>query len=110
MYFQMGPQIAFLRGCEITLVAFVRLFSTLYSQMCSQMACVRGVIFTLVAFLTPSIVIKVIFVKIDIHQFLHFDAFAFTTSVQLIQERENLIKDIFKAFASNFSWRIPAYI
>ena len=64
----------------------------------------------MIAFLTRSIAIKVIFAKIHIHQFLHFDASAFTTSVQLIKKEDNLIKDIFKAFASNFCWRIPVYI
>ena len=36
--FQMSPQIDCLRGCKVTLVAFVWLFSTVNFQMCPQMA------------------------------------------------------------------------
>ena len=49
MCFQMLPQIAYLRGCGVTLVAFV-LFSTVRFQMSLQVACIRGRIVTLVAF------------------------------------------------------------
>ena len=49
MCFQMLPQIAFLRGCGVTLVAFA-LFSTVRFEMSLQVACIRGRIVTLVAF------------------------------------------------------------
>ena len=49
----MCPQIACMRGCKITLVAFVRLFATVGFQMLSQIACIRGYIVTLVAFVRP---------------------------------------------------------
>ena len=48
--FQMCPQIACIRGCIVTLVASIRLFSSVCFQMCSQMACLGGCIVTLVAF------------------------------------------------------------
>ena len=47
----MCPQIACQRGCIITLVAFVRFFSTVCFRMCPQMICARGCIIALVAFL-----------------------------------------------------------
>ena len=40
--FQMCPQITCLRGCIVTLVAFVWLFSTVRFQMSLQIACLRG--------------------------------------------------------------------
>ena len=46
--FQMCPQIACIRGCIVTLVAFVCLFSAVDFQMCPQCACIRGCIVTLV--------------------------------------------------------------
>ena len=46
----MCSQIACPRGCIITLVAFVWLFSTVGSQMCPQSACMRWCIVALVAF------------------------------------------------------------
>ena len=46
----MPPQIAFLRGCIATLVAFVWLFSTVCFQMGPQMACPAGCIVTQIAF------------------------------------------------------------
>ena len=46
----MSPQIAFIRGCIVTLVAFVWLFSTVYFQMFPQIACPRRGIVSLVAF------------------------------------------------------------
>ncbi len=49
MCFQMLLQIAYLRGCGVTLVAFV-LFSTVRFQMSLQVACIRGRIVKLVAF------------------------------------------------------------
>ena len=39
--FQMGPQMACMSGCIITLVASVWLFSTLHFQMCPQIACLN---------------------------------------------------------------------
>ena len=39
--FQMGPQMACMSGCIITLVAFVWLFSTVHFQMCPQIACLN---------------------------------------------------------------------
>ena len=48
--FQMSPQIACIRGCIVTLVAFVWLFSTVRHQMFLQIGCLRGCIITLVAF------------------------------------------------------------
>ena len=47
----MCPQSAWIRGCKVTLVAFVWLFSTVRFQMCPQSACIRGCKVTLVAFL-----------------------------------------------------------
>ena len=41
---------AWIRGCIITLVAFVWLFSTMHYQMCFQMTSIRGCVFALVAF------------------------------------------------------------
>ena len=38
------------RGCKVTLVAFIWLFSTVFYQMCPQTVCPRGCIVTLVAF------------------------------------------------------------
>ena len=51
VYFQMSPQIVYTIGCVITLIAFVGLFSTVHFQMSPQIACTRGCIITLVAFL-----------------------------------------------------------
>ena len=48
--FQMGPQITCLRGCIFTLVAFVLLFSSVRFQMGPQTVCPRGCIVTVVAF------------------------------------------------------------
>ena len=50
MRFQMPPQIVCPRGCKVTLVAFVWLFSSVCLQMCPQMVWIRGCIITLVAF------------------------------------------------------------
>ena len=47
--FKMPPQITCLRECKFTLVAFVWLFPTVRFQMSPQMACTRGCIITLVA-------------------------------------------------------------
>ena len=44
------PQIACLRGCIITMVAFVWLYSTMNFQVSPQIACLRGCVITLVAF------------------------------------------------------------
>ena len=49
--FQMGPQIACLWRCILTLVAFVWLFSTVRFQMSPQTACLRGCIVTLGAYI-----------------------------------------------------------
>ena len=46
----MCPQSACMRGCKVTLVAFVWLFSAVCFQMCPQIACIWGCIVTLVAF------------------------------------------------------------
>ena len=46
----MCPQAACIRGCKVTLVAFVWLFSTVRFQMRLQTACLRRCIVTLVAF------------------------------------------------------------
>ena len=46
----MSFQSAHLRGCEVTLAAFVRFFSTMFSQMYVQMTDMRCNIITLVAF------------------------------------------------------------
>ena len=43
-------QSACIRGCIVTLVAFVRLFFSVRFQMCSQITCMRRGIVTLVAF------------------------------------------------------------
>ena len=48
--FQMCPQIACLRESIVTLVAFVWLFSAVHSQMCPQIVCISRCIVTLVAF------------------------------------------------------------
>ena len=47
----MSFQSACIRGCKITLVAFVWLFSTVRFQMSPQIACLRRGIVTLLAFL-----------------------------------------------------------
>ena len=39
--FQMSPQVVSPRGCIITLVAFICLFSTVHFQMCPEIACLR---------------------------------------------------------------------
>ena len=49
MCFQMCPQTTCLRGCIVTLAAFVWLFSTVHLQMCLQSTCIWGCIITLVA-------------------------------------------------------------
>ena len=46
----MSPQIAGLRGCKTTLVAFVWLFSTVRFQMCPQITCLNRCIVALVTF------------------------------------------------------------
>ena len=46
----MRPQIVCPRGCIVTSVAFVQLFSAVYFQMYPQIACLRGCIVTLIAF------------------------------------------------------------
>ena len=48
--FQMCPQIACPGGCKVTLVAFVRLFATVPFQMFPQIACMKRGIVTLDAF------------------------------------------------------------
>ena len=48
--FQMSHQIACLKGCIVTLIAFVWLFSTVCFQVCPQIVFPRGFIVTLVAF------------------------------------------------------------
>ena len=50
VHFQMCLQSTCIRGCIITLVAFVGLFATVHFQMCLQMACLIRCIITLVAF------------------------------------------------------------
>ena len=57
VYFHVRPQRAWIRAVKLTLVAFVRLFSSVYFQMCFQRACIRGCKVTLVAFmcLFPSV-------------------------------------------------------
>ena len=50
MDFQMCLQRACIRGCIITMVAFVWLFTTVSLQMCPQMACMRRCIITQVTF------------------------------------------------------------
>ena len=46
----MSPQIACLRGCKITLAAFVWLFSTVSFQVCPSRTRIKAGIFTLVTF------------------------------------------------------------
>ena len=60
MYFQMFPQSAYIKGCKVTLVAFVCLFSTVRFQMCPQTACLWGCTVTLVTFFyfSPLCVLK----------------------------------------------------
>ena len=48
--FQMCPQFVCPRWCEVTLVAFVLIFPTVRFQMCPQMASLNGCKVTLVAF------------------------------------------------------------
>ena len=48
--FQMSLQTAWIRGCKVTLFAFVRLFATVNFQMCSQSAYIGGCKVTLFAF------------------------------------------------------------
>ena len=52
--FQMCPQMAWPRGCKVTQVAFVRLFSIVLFQRSPQIACPREGIFALVAFFCIS--------------------------------------------------------
>ena len=47
----MCPQTACIRGCKVTLVAFVCLFSTVRFQMSPQIACMGRCIITLIAFM-----------------------------------------------------------
>ena len=49
----MSSQIIYTRGCIVTLVAFVWLFSTVCFHMFPQTICPRGCIVTLVAFVWP---------------------------------------------------------
>ena len=56
--FQMLPQIVCTRGCKVTLIAFVWLFSTVCFQMCPQIACPRGCKVTLVAFIWLSDIVS----------------------------------------------------
>ena len=51
VYFQMCFQRACIRGCKVTLVAFMCLFPSVRCQMCLQMACLRRDKVTLVAFI-----------------------------------------------------------
>ena len=46
----MGSQSACIKGCIVTLVAFVWFLPTVCFQMCPEIACMRGSIITLVAF------------------------------------------------------------
>ena len=46
----MHPQMSCLRGCRVTLIAFLRFFSTVCFQMPPQMASLSGCIVTLIAF------------------------------------------------------------
>ena len=69
------------------MVAFIQPFPTVYYQMCPQIACPRGGIFTLVAFVNHPI--QVIFVIINVHDFIQFDAPSFAAFVQLTQKLEN---------------------
>ena len=48
--FQMSPQIGCIRGCIVTLVAFIWLFSTVYFHMRPQRVLIRAGKLTLVAF------------------------------------------------------------
>ena len=48
--FQMGPQFTRIRRCKVTLVAFVCLLTTVCFQMCPQSTFIRGSIVALVAF------------------------------------------------------------
>ena len=50
MRFHVSPQMACLRGCKVTLVTFVWLFSIVRFQMCFKSACTRGFKVTSVAF------------------------------------------------------------
>ena len=47
---QMGPQIACLIGCKITLITFLWMLSTMRFRMDPQMYCLRWCVITLVAF------------------------------------------------------------
>ena len=69
--FQMCLQMAWLRWCIITQVAFVRFFSIVRFQMCLQIACVRGGIITQVA-LFPPLYIDNPFAEILLHRILIF--------------------------------------
>ena len=81
---------ACMRGCIITLVAFVWLFSCVCFQMGPQMACLGGGKFTLVAFMSSVIIIKVVLAKIYIHHFLQFDASSLAAFFQLAQKKRTL--------------------
>ena len=55
--------------------------------MCPQIAPLRGGIFTLITFVNRPI--QVIFVIVNVHDFIQFDASSFAASVQLTQKKEN---------------------
>ena len=55
-------------------------------QMSLQSAPMRGGIFTVVAFWNPSV--YVIFVLINVHDFIQFDASSFAAFIQLTQIRK----------------------
>ena len=95
LLFEMGPQCTWIGACIVTRDAFVWLFSTVCFQMSPQMACSRGGIFTLVAFVNRPI--QVIFLIINVHGFVQFDASSFAASVQLTQKRE-IISLTFETF------------
>ena len=54
--------------------------------MCPQIAPLRGGIFTLITFVNRHI--QVIFVIVNVHDLIQFDASSFAASVQLTQKRK----------------------
>ena len=83
--FQMSLQIACMRWCIVTLVAFVWFFSTVHFQMGPQIVCTRGCIFTLVAFVWP-----------------HYDFYTCICYTQVIFRSFKSVLDLCPTVASNW--------
>ena len=67
------PQMAFIRGCIVALIAFVSLFSTVRFQMILQTLCLRKGIVALVAFFL--LFNRLFCTKVQYKIFLHFPSY-----------------------------------